>query len=352
MNFHMDVQHCYEYVQEQIIFINKQDDLALAGSLSLPKSDKPLAAVVLVSGMGKNDRDLNFLGKKLFFDLSDYLARCGIIVLRYDKRGVGQSGGVFSLDLTSEDFARDASAALAYLQTRSEVDHAKIGLIGHSEGGLISVMLAAQASGDSEVPAFIVSLAGAVVTHVDGVAAQAGMQLKADGASDAFVEHDNHMRKKVLEVITQYTSNIAAPMAEAIVEQYLAELTDAEKAESAKLFFAITQQKYKQSIGLYDSPWFRYFLTANSAQFLQKITVPMLALNGSKDWIVASSLALPVIKNNCGATDLTLVELSDHNHWFQQCKTGAMAEYSTIQETISQETLQTIVQWINARFNC
>ena len=268
-------------------------------------------------------------------------------MLRYDKRGGGTSGGVFNLSDTSEDFARDAHAALEYMRTRKEVDHAKLGLIGHSEGGLISCMLAAQRSAEFPLPDFIITLAAGVINNVDDIIEQTKRGLKADGASDHFIEHDATMRKALFDVIAHNTSNIALPLAQEIVQKYLASLTPSEKAESVTLPFALTEMNYQKDIELFDSPWFRYFIFKQPAlNSLPKITIPMLALNGDKDWIVASQWALPIIKKQCASPDLTIIEIPNHNHWFQQCVTGSMEEYNTIAGTISDRTLQIIMNWL------
>ena len=165
--------------QEEVTFDN--GDITLAGTLTLPEGDGPFPALVLISGSGQQNRDeeLSIVpGYKPFREIADTLTRQGIAVLRYDDRGIGQSGGDPS-QATSADFADDAEAAFAYLQERPEIDGEQIGMLGHSEGGIIEAIIGAR---NPDV-AFLISMAGSAVSGYDTIIKQVERMALASGAS-------------------------------------------------------------------------------------------------------------------------------------------------------------------------
>lgn len=337
----------YPYAAEEVSFENMADGIMLSGTLTLPKASKPVAAMLLISGMGPNDRDYTMMGHKLFLVLADHLTRQGIAVLRYDKRGVGQSTGMYDASLTSEDFARDARAGIDYLKTRPEIDSKQIGLIGHSEGGMIAAMVAAQVP---EV-AFVVSLAAPMSTNIETIVAQVAYQLRADGASDAMVSLNGPVWRKVLAFAKDEADpKVAADKMRQAIEQYLRVMPEAQKVEAEKLSFAITAANADGLIEMFNSPWYRFFLHYDPAVTLKKLKMPVLVLNGDHDWIALSSISLPIARESLkGNKSCAITEMPNMNHWFQTCKTGALAEYGALEETMSPVALHTISQWIVAR---
>lgn len=339
----------HQYSQYDVSFENKSDGITLAGTLTIPQSNKPVPAVLLISGMGPNDRDYTMMGHKLFLVLAEYLTQQGIAILRYDKRGVGQSTGTYNNMLTSEDFARDAAAGIEYLNNRPEIDRTRIGIVGHSEGGMIAAMVA------SQLPsiAFIILLAAPSSTSIETNLMQVSKQLQADGASNVMIVGDGKVRKKLLTVAKEETNTQAAKAhMHAIITEYLRGLSEEQLLESKKLPFAITPENAGSIIDMFNSPWYRFFLTYDPTINLSKLTMPVLALNGDHDWIALSQIALPIIEQSlktAGNKDYTVRETKNMNHWFQTCETGALVEYGTIQETISPVFLEIIAQWIKAR---
>ncbi|MFC1841541.1 alpha/beta hydrolase family protein [Candidatus Dependentiae bacterium] len=343
----------YPYLQEDVTYENKASGITLAGILTLPSTNGKFPAVVLISGMGPNDRDYTMLGHKLFLVLADYLTRQGIAVLRFDKRGAGKSTGTFDLTLTSKDFASDVLAGVAYLKTRKEIDTQKIGLIGHSEGGMIASMIASMDADKSSDISFVVLLAPAVATTVDDVIAHTSMQLRADGATEKMIALDSKMRKKLLETVKQEENyDIAEKRLREIIATYLKDLPEEQKKESEMLAFAITEANSDGMIAMFNSPWYRYFLTHDPVAGLKQITIPVLAINGDLDFISSAKIVSPLIAQalkQAENKDYEIVALPNLNHWFQTCKTGAMAEYGAIEETMSPSVLQMISEWILAR---
>lgn len=342
-----DIKH--QYNTYDVSFENKSDGITLAGTLTIPQSNKPVAAVLLVPGMGPNDRDYTMMGHKLFLVLAEYLTQQGIAVLRYDKRGVGQSTGTYNNTLTSEDFARDAVAGIEYLSNRPDIDHEHTGIIGHSEGGMIAAMVAAQLPSI----AFVILLAAPASTSIETNLMQISRQLQADGASNAMIAADRKLRLQILTIAKEETNTQAAKAhMHAIITEYLQGLSEEQLLESKELPFAITPENAGSIIDMFNSPWYRFFLTYEPTISLSKLTMPVLALNGDHDWIALSQVALPIIEQSlktAGNKDYTVRETKNMNHWFQTCKTGALAEYGMLQETMSPVILEIIAQWIKAR---
>jgi len=317
----------YPYREEDVTFENKAQNVTLAATLTIPQGTGPFPGALLITGSGPQDRDESLLGHKPFLILSDYLTRHGIVVLRADDRGTGKSTGDFSKG-TSADFATDVEAGVAYLKTRAEVNARKIGLVGHSEGGLIAPMVAAR---DKDV-AFIVMMAGTAVPGDQVLVAQmeaidvANGRLPVDAAKTAAVQRD------VLHLVE--TENDQATL---------------EKEIRAKMHGEVPEAQIGMEIRQFTSPWFRYFLTYDPATALRKITCPVLAINGSLDRQVLPAQNLPAIRKaleEAGNKHFEIEELPGLNHLFQTAKTGSPAEYAQIEETMSPVALEKISAWI------
>lgn len=300
----------------------------LSGTLTLPQGAGPFPAVVLISGSGPNDRDETIKDHKPFAVLADALTRQGIAVLRYDKRGVGQSAGAYATATTS-DFADDAAAAVAYLRTRPDIAGQKIGLIGHSEGGLIAPMVAAR---DPKV-AFVVLLAGPAIPGAEILKLQVRAKAEASGAGPEDIEKRVAFEGRLLAAL----GGKDEAAAKAAVDQLLAETPGLEPNVAAA------------SRQLASSPWFRQFVAYDPAPALKTLRVPVLALYGDKDFQVPPSanaaLMTAALKND---RDATVTVMPGLNHLFQLATTGLDDEYGQIEETISPSALDRIVGWVKA----
>ncbi|MGI9471595.1 MAG: alpha/beta hydrolase family protein, partial [Rubripirellula sp.] len=217
----------FPYDIREVTCENKQDGITLAGTLTVPKEGERHAAVVLISGSGPQDRDETLVGHKPFAVLADYLSRRGVAVLRMDDRGVGESGGQF-LNATTEDFTRDVEAGIDFLRTVNEIDAAKIGLMGHSEGGLVAPMVAAR----RDDVALIVLLAGPGVPGKRIVESQSALILRAEGASEKKIRTNRKFLDAGLEIVrtSQKGDDLKAKMS-AEVDRLIAELDDDMKPE-------------------------------------------------------------------------------------------------------------------------
>jgi uncharacterized protein len=317
----------YPYREEEVTYENKVQNVTLAATLTTPQSKGPFPGVVLITGSGPQDRDETLLGHKPFLVLSDYLTRHGIAVLRADDRGTGKSTGVFAT-ATTADFATDTEAGVAYLKTRAEVDPHKIGLIGHSEGGVIAPMIAAR----NKDVAFIVMMAGTGVPGDEVLVAQIEAINIANGKTPEAAAKDAAREGEILKLVE--TTNDPAQL---------------EKELKEKMPVDAPATQAGLQVELLTSPWFKYFLTYDPATALRKVTCPVLVLNGSLDKQVLPDQNLPAIRKalaEAGNKNVEIDELPGLNHLFQTAKTGSPTEYAQIEETISPVALEKMAVWI------
>ncbi|HMV08464.1 MAG TPA: alpha/beta hydrolase [Cyclobacteriaceae bacterium] len=317
----------YPYYEEDVTFENKTASITLAGTLTLPKKDGVFPVVILISGSGAQNRNEELMGHKPFLVLSDYLTRNGIAVLRFDDRGVGKSTGNFQT-ATSADFATDVTAAVEYLKTRTEINKKKIGLIGHSEGGVIAPMVAA----NSKDIAFIVLMAGTGVPGDQLFLAQEKLVGRASGLDSVALSINERLSRQAYEIVKKTTND----------EALKAELTALLKRNN------VSDDEISRSLGRTLNPWTLYFIRHDPAPALTKVKCPVLALNGSNDLQVPKE-NLMAIKNALtkgGNKNVTTKELAGLNHLFQESKTGSPTEYGTIEQTISPAALTEIVSWL------
>jgi pimeloyl-ACP methyl ester carboxylesterase len=320
----------YPYYTEDVIFENTTDKITLAGTLSLPKKEGNFPAVILISGSGAQNRDEEILGHKTFLVLSDYLTKKGIAVLRFDDRGIGESTGNFK-NATTKDFAKDVQAGIDYLNTRKEIDKNKIGLIGHSEGGLIAPMIA----GNSKEIDFIVLLAGPGLRGDKLLLLQKELIERQAGVSENEIKKSQELFKGAYDIIIASSVND---------ENLKNSVTDYFKSK----FDNKTGQANSYS-KLITSNWIYNFLKTDPATILEKVKCPVLALNGSKDLQVPAIVNIEAIKKALlkgGNKKVTTKVLPDLNHLFQECKTGSPEEYETTEQTFSPLALEEISSWI------
>ncbi|HOR42487.1 MAG TPA: alpha/beta hydrolase [Atribacterota bacterium] len=332
----------YPYTEEEVKYVNPSVNITLAGTLTLPEGQGPFPAAILISGSGPQDRDEFLLGHRPFLVLADYLTRKGIAVLRFDDRGVGESTGDF-MAATSEDFATDVEAGIAYLKTRSEIDPQQIGLIGHSEGGLIAPVVAVQLP---EVT-FIVLMAGPGLTGKEIVLLQSALISRATGVSEEDIALSLEYNKKFFTLIKEENNKeILAEELQKLFYDYFNQISQEEKEKIGEPDLYIHAQL--QSLL---SPWFKHFLTYDPKPALSKVKCPVLAINGEKDLQVPPVENLKAIEEALlrgGNRDFMVKELPGLNHLFQTAQTGSPEEYALIEETIAPIALKLMSDWILA----
>ena len=334
----------YPYCEEEVFFLNERDHIRLAGTLTLPLSEGPFPAVVLISGSGPQDRDEAMFGHKAFLVLADHLTRLGIAILRVDDRGVGKSMGNFS-DATSEDFAADALAGIHYLNTRKEIAHGKIGLLGHCEGGLIASMVAAQ----SRDVAFLVMMAGPALKGDQIVVGAGGVDCKDGWMSEELVAEIRAAQERIFALINQANIPETKIRKEAEVFHDLAARIRAEAPESKRKMAEIVSAAIENQTELFLSRWFRFYLTYDPRTALMRVKCPVLALYGERDTQVPARENLEAMRQALESgrnKDYTLLILPKLNHLFQTAATGAISEYEQIDETMSSVALDTVSNWV------
>lgn len=333
----------YPYLSEEIVFNNeKADNIKLSGTLTIPTNvDNPPVAI-LITGSGPQNRNQELLGHKPFLVLSDYLTRKGIAVLRYDDRGTAQSEGEYT-KATTFDFASDVEAAMAYLKTRNDVlDINKIGLIGHSEGGLIAPIVASR---NKEI-SFCVLLAAPGISGKQILMTQTRKAMELGGVSPEDIEINEQFSSEIYEICADYHG-------EESKNEIIAIFTEMKNSSSEMLKTQLTDEVIQQQIQLITSPWMRTFIQIEPKDYLSKVNCPVLAINGEKDFQVVPEENLEGINNALRSnnnTDVTTIEVEDLNHLFQTSETGSFTEYASNEETFSPIVLVIISDWLNERF--
>lgn len=312
----------FPYRVEDVTFLNGSD--TLAGTLTMPSQGSRFPAVVLITGSGAQNRDEEIMGHKPFLVIADHLTRNGVAVLRYDDRGTGSSTGNFA-DATTTDFVTDTRAAVEFLKKRKEINSRKIGLIGHSEGGVIAPMVAAS---DDKIR-FVVMLAGVGIRCDKLLLLQKRLIEEAMGYNKIQIALSGKMMQGAYEIIR---SGIE-PVRDTVLAYFTSRIGNIQAEQ-------ITRQ--------ITSPWFLNFLRTDPADYLSKMTCAVLALNGSRDLQVPPKENLSAIKAALGDR-VTIVELPRLNHLFQECETGLISEYATIEQTFSPEALAIISDWIDTQ---
>ena len=333
----------YPYDVEKTTFTNTKEKIKLAATLTLPTQTEKTPAVILIAGSGPNDRDETIFAHKPFWILADYLTRQGIAVLRYDKRGVEESEGEY-FTATTKDFAEDVEAAISYLKTREEIDVTNIGLIGHSEGGIIAPMVASQSSDVK----FIVLMAGLGVSGTELVLVQHQHEFDKQSLTDEQKENLNKALINLYSNILSWTEYAGSDEERSQLEEDLGILWESLASDTQA---AMQKETFvKQTTSKIISPWFRYFLGIDPLEYIEKLTIPVLAINGENDTQVEYQSNLDGIETalkKANNKQYTIKSYPHLNHLFQESTTGEIEEYGKIEETFSPIVLSDIANWIN-----
>lgn len=333
------------YDLEEVTFTGGSPDVTLAGTLSLPRGDGPHPAIVLFSGSGAQDRDESLrpvAAIKPFALLADALTRAGIAVLRYDDRGTAQSTGDYTTARLA-DLTADAEAAFAYLRSRPEIDPARTGVLGHSEGGIYTASLI-----EAGAPiAFAVALAGPATNGVDLMVAQNGAIARSGGAADADVAEAETYARELYAAILAGDEAEARSVTEAYFGGYWDRQPDDLKAALGERDAFVTAQADAQ-IAATTNPWFIDLLRSDASVGWSAATMPVLGLFGGKDIQVLADQNAPIMEAALGDRNPAsrVVTLPDANHLFQAAKEGTLAEYGTLEQTFLPELLPLLVGWV------
>jgi uncharacterized protein len=320
----------FPYREHEVTFLNA--GISLSGTLTVPSGAGPFPAAILLAGSGPLDRDETDSGHRPFLVLADHLTRNGVAVLRYDKRGIGKSTGGYDA-ATTADFAADAQAALDFLRTRKDLDARNIGMIGHSEGGIIAPLIASR----TKDLAWIVILAGPATRGEETLLLQSDLITRAAGMTNDQVAKSLDFDRESYNLVRHESDRI-------VLETKLQAL-----AHASGLGPAMAPAFLQHQIHWISSPWFRYFLDYDPLPALQKTKCPVLALSGERDLQVPPKENLPLIKKaleDGGNPDFQVTELPGLNHLFQHCYMGLPEESRAIEETFAPDALSSISVWI------
>ena len=327
------------YATQDVVFETPDPAVAPVGTLSYPASGGGFPAVVLVAGTGPHDRDGGMSLHKTLLVLADHLTRQGFAVLRYDKRGVGLTGGERHPGSTTDDYVADALAAVRFLQMQPNIDPRRIGIAGHSEGGIIAAMVAAQAP---EEVAFIVMLAGTGLPGIEVKSLQDAAARRADGMPESLVSLNQSQERGLYEIAA---SQLEHPRALVAMGAATDALPDGVKTTLGIPAEGIPAAAYEDLL----SPWFRRFLALDPAVHLEKVRCPVLALVGDKDLQVTPAENLAGIERALargGNPRATVLRLPGINHNLQTARTGKPGEYFLIEETVAPSVLAGMSSWM------
>ena len=305
----------FPYATEEVSFTN--GDAVLKGTLTLPDNcDRKTPVLIMVTGSGLQNRDEELFSHKPFAVIADAFARAGIATLRYDDRGFGESTGDVVL-CTTEDLKNDALTGVKLLRDRFE----RVGVIGHSEGGTIALMLAGERQVD-----FAVSLAGMIVSGAETLLAQNRRAFESAGLPESEVEA---FARLLSDTFTAIRTRAPLPSA----DDY--DITDA------------LRKNYAAALPSFRTPYMEFFLGLDLSASLSGITCPVMALNGTKDTQVQCDRNIAVLKAGLPSNSRSVIRAEDGlNHLFQHCVTGEVSEYKSIEETFSPEVLSEMIAWI------
>jgi pimeloyl-ACP methyl ester carboxylesterase len=326
----------FNYKIEDVTFTNPIDKNTLAGTLTTPASLKSYPVVVLISGSGQQNRDSELFGHKSFWVIADDFAKKGIGVLRVDDRGTGSSNGA-TMAMTTKNFADDTNAAVEFLAQKG---YGNIGLIGHSEGGIIAPIVASK---NAKVK-FIISMAGPGIPTDELLVLQSNALAKSAGASEEELKSTEVTNREIYALIKNYNGTDLKGEVKKMFIANMQKLPKEQQPSADEIANTAEQESSKISI-----PWFTYFMKINPDVYWSKLKIPVLALNGSKDLQVISKENLAGIKASLEKAKnkkIEILEFPNMNHLFQETTTGSIEEYGKLEQTIAPAVLEKMSAWI------
>ena len=343
----------FPYHSEDVVYANADHSIQFGGTLTYPKTDSLknsgeidlYPAVILITGSGQQDRDETIFGHKPFAVIADYLTRQGFVVLRVDDRGFGKTTGIFS-EATSMDFAKDVEAGLDFLEKQPMVNKNKIGLIGHSEGGLIAPIVADERS---EIK-FIILLAGPGIPIIDLMQQQMEAISKSNGETSAKARANGQLMRIVWdEAAKNEDSATTIQHIRMKIKGWSKTLDTATFAKFKSQDTTIINRQIIEAMKALNGKWYKYFISFNPQPYLEKLDCKVLALNGSKDVQVIAVTNLQGIQQSLQKSkspNYDIKEIPGLNHLFQTCTTCNPAEYNSLEESFSPVALEMMGSWL------
>ena len=335
----------YPYQVIDMTFLGKNTKLTYGGTLTIPQGKKKYPLAILISGTGQHDRNYTYMGREFFTVLADYLARNGIASLRVDDRGIGKTTGDFQT-ATTGDFADDIDAQIAYLKSDKNIDASYIGLIGHSEGGMIASIVSSR---NKDVK-FMISLSGVGVSGLEMLNLQNTAILKSYNFSDKVVGKQMEMYNIMFNVVYNTKDGESAqPAMEVKLKEWM-QKQDSTTLKEVQLLDGRDQTFLYRYGKDADRKWYRYTIHYKPENYLPKITIPVYIANGDKDIQVPAVENINSFKKYLGTKDLTTKIYPNLNHMYQHCKTCTQNEAKEIDEVFAEEVLADISKWILSRY--
>lgn len=343
----------FPYHSEEIIYTNADQSIQFGGTLTYPNANSlkgsaerhVYPAIIMITGSGQQDRDETLFGHKPFAVIADYLTKRGFVVLRVDDRGIGKTTGIFS-EATTVDFAKDLEAGLDFLEKQPMVNKNKIGLIGHSEGGMIAPIVADERR---EIN-FIILLAGPGIPIIDLMQQQMEAVTISNGASAEDARAQGQLLRIVWEEALKNEDSLTTVQHIRLkIEVWSKTLDTAMLAKFKSQDTANINRQITQAISALNSKWYQYFISFNPQPYLEKLDCKVLALNGSKDVQVIAATNLNGIRQSLKKSkspEYDVIEIPGLNHLFQSCLQCNPAEYSDLEESFSPEALDLIGNWL------
>jgi len=341
----------FPYNNEDVEYDNSDNTIHFGATFSYPQikdKNRRYPTVLLITGSGRQDRDETMFEHKPFAVLADYLTRNGFAVLRVDDREIGKTTGSF-LSSSTEDFKKDAEASLEYLKKRVEVDTTQLGLLGHSEGGLIAAMVASE----RKDIAFVVLLASPIVEPIDLIQAQSTSLLVAQGVSEEkSLELQPLVKKMALLITATPDTAVAYKKAESEFIDWQSQVSKSTVKSTTRVTDEKSMQRYiRQLVMTLNLPWYKYYMSLHPEKYYKNMSTKILALYGEKDIQVdpvSNIQLLEKLTSTQTSKSFEVKVIPKLNHLFQQCRKCNLAEYADLEETISPEVLLTIVTWLKA----
>lgn len=335
----------FSYKSEDIEYFNGDNSIKYAGTITIPPGKGPFPAAILITGSGQQNRDETMAGHQPFAVIADHLTKQGFVILRVDDRGIGGTTGDVK-NATTADFAKDVMVGLDYLKKRPEVNAKKLGMIGHSEGGMIAAMVGAERK-DID---FIIFLAAPGIKITELMVEQNQAVLAKSGMPSKYVTAYASLYRKLIEtIVTSNTAQVRENLT-AVVDKWRDTTDKTAVISTTRIFNSKTRDEFvNQFATLAENAWFSYFFRFDPVPYLEKLSGKILALNGSQDVQVVSASNLAGIKEalkKSKAKTVDVIELPGMNHLFQTCKDCSLVEYGRLDETFSPIALQKMSEWL------
>jgi hypothetical protein len=336
----------FNYTVKEFTYEGANTKLTYGATLTYPNDNKRYPLVILITGSGRQDRDETIFDHKPFAVMADYLTKKGFAVLRVDDRGAGKSTGDFGKSTTA-DFALDVEEHLRYVKSLPMIDSTKIGLLGHSEGGLIAPMVAAQ----NKSVAFIVLMAGPGIEITQLMAVQNEMVLKSAGINQPSIDAYIPLYKQLMKTIIAIDNNEdAISQSKKIVKEWFSKTDKTFVKSTTNISSEADINQFATTMAqTLSTPWWKFFAAYNPQPSLQKVKCPVLAINGSADIQVPAAVSLRGIEaalKKGGNKQFTTKQFEGLNHLFQKCTKCTVPEYGELETTIEPEVLDTIGNWL------